>query len=171
MVPGRIGVGAMRRVVPANRNVLVVQDLRPLTQELETLATGWLPQVFEPLGLKPFETGSLGLSLVAYGDGAFYRRHVDTHVGVTGGSRGPRRVTFVCYFLRQPKAFNGGALRLYQPLGTETIDIEPEHRLVTAFPSWIPHEVLPVSCPSGDLADYRFGLNIWVHGPASTGTA
>ena len=81
-----------------------------------------------------------------------------------------RIISAVYYFHCMPKGFSGGDLRLYRlgadPLGEgkepgNHVDIEPVRNSMVAFPSWIMHEVRPVSCPSGDFRDYRFAVNCW----------
>jgi Rps23 Pro-64 3,4-dihydroxylase Tpa1-like proline 4-hydroxylase len=42
------------------------------------------------------------------------------------------------------------------------VDIEPTNDTLVFFPSWFPHEVLPVACPSGRFEDSRFAINCWV---------
>jgi hypothetical protein len=42
-------------------------------------------------------------------------------------------------------------------------DIEPEYDTLVFFPSWSPHEVLPVHVPSGRFMDSRFDINCWIH--------
>jgi Rps23 Pro-64 3,4-dihydroxylase Tpa1-like proline 4-hydroxylase len=80
----------------------------------------------------------------------------------------------VYYFHRKPKAFFGGQLRLYPLIKAEAgayvdaeagayVDIEPQSDSVVFFPSWFPHEVLPVHCESGAFADGRFSINCWCH--------
>jgi Rps23 Pro-64 3,4-dihydroxylase Tpa1-like proline 4-hydroxylase len=32
-----------------------------------------------------------------------------------------------------------------------------------SFPSWAPHEVMPISCPSKRFTDSRFAINYWVY--------
>jgi Rps23 Pro-64 3,4-dihydroxylase Tpa1-like proline 4-hydroxylase len=79
------------------------------------------------------------------------------------GSPGVRTVSGVYYFYRQPKAFDGGELRLYA-FGEEAfVDIEPSENAFVAFPSFAAHEVLPVTCPSGAFEDSRFSVNCWLH--------
>lgn len=139
----------------------------PLSSELHadisTLALAWLPDVSEALGVRPFDP-VLDITLAAHGDGAFYKRHIDTFTGAAAAGEAPRQVTFVCYFFREPKAFTGGALRLFDLHEESFVDIEPENGLMLAFPSWSAHEVRPVSCASGRFADYRFAVNIWACG-------
>jgi Rps23 Pro-64 3,4-dihydroxylase Tpa1-like proline 4-hydroxylase len=64
-----------------------------------------------------------------------------------------------------PKAFRGGALRLYaigDSGGRTFIDIEPVQNGLLVFPAWVPHEVMPVHCPSKRFIDLRFASNCWV---------
>jgi SM-20-related protein len=148
----------------SSRNALVIDDLGPLKQELETYVDRWLPEALESLGVAAFDVTQKDSTLVAYGDGAFYGQHIDTYTGAGAGGEAPRQITFVCYFFAEPKRFSGGALRLFDPLGGGSVDIEPDNGLMTAFASWTAHEVLPVSCPGCAYEDGRFAVNIWVHG-------
>jgi Rps23 Pro-64 3,4-dihydroxylase Tpa1-like proline 4-hydroxylase len=63
-------------------------------------------------------------------------------------------------------AFSGGELRIHR-LGAKPgdfgHDIEPRQGRLVVFPSWWPHEVLKVRCPSGNFADSRFSVNCWIH--------
>ena len=159
--PGAVGNESSPRVKPEVRNVRVVGASREIWDEFERLVDGWLPDVRASLGLPKTVRGEIQVSMVAYGDGGFYVRHIDTSTG-TLASGPPREVTFVGYFFREPRRFTGGALRLFDFRGRDHVDIEPSCGLVTAFPSWLPHEVLPVSCPDGEFADGRFAVNVWV---------
>jgi Rps23 Pro-64 3,4-dihydroxylase Tpa1-like proline 4-hydroxylase len=70
----------------------------------------------------------------------------------------------VYYFHRRPRAFTGGELRLYAIGDPDRfVDIEPTHNTLLVFPSWAPHEVRPVSCPTGQFMDSRFAINCWLH--------
>jgi Rps23 Pro-64 3,4-dihydroxylase Tpa1-like proline 4-hydroxylase len=74
----------------------------------------------------------------------------------------------VYYFHAQPKAFSGGVLRLHSLAsgkgdGGEHVDVEPVNDTLVFFPSWYPHEVLPVTCDSSRFEDSRFAINFWVH--------
>jgi Rps23 Pro-64 3,4-dihydroxylase Tpa1-like proline 4-hydroxylase len=42
-------------------------------------------------------------------------------------------------------------------------DIAPEPNSLVLFPSWAPHEVLLVRCPSGRFEDSRFAINCWIY--------
>ena len=57
------------------------------------------------------EKADVELELVAHNDGAFYARHIDTATGED--SNQVRVLSGVYYFHAKPKAFTGGALRLF----------------------------------------------------------
>jgi len=161
--PGRVaGASSGGDLVDRDvRQVTVVHGSGEIRAAFVRLVEGWLPNVRASLGMRPALHGEIEVSIVAYGDGDRYVRHIDTYTG-PAASGPPREITFVGYFFREPRRFTGGALRLFDVRGREHVDIDPACGLVTAFPSWLPHEVLPVACPNGDFADSRFAVNIWV---------
>lgn len=124
-----------------------------------------LPGLFDALNIAPFPH-KIEAALVAYTDGCFVRTHVDT---AYGDAREPtdRVLTAVYYFHREPRGFSGGELRLY-PLSSPRdaprpfAELVPVQNGLVAFASWAPHEVLPVSVPSGRWEDSRFAVNFWV---------
>jgi SM-20-related protein len=164
-VPTRIGVGGKGRVDPSFRVSRAFRDLGEtgplLRRRLEDIA----PELIAALKLSPFDVSLVELQLVAHEDGAFYRRHTDIqnaqYVDLHGGHL--RVLSGVYYLHRAPKRFTGGALRLYAIFdASRFVDIEPVHNSLVVFPAWAPHEVLPVSCPSGDFMDARFAVNCWL---------
>ena len=51
-------------------------------------------------------------------------------------------------------------------IGDEDIqpkDISPDNNSLLAFPSFSPHEVLPVIAPGVEFEDWRFAVNCWIH--------
>ena len=77
-----------------------------------------------------------------------------------------RVLSGVYYYNAEPKAFSGGALRLYAIGDADKapyVDIEPAGNSLLVFPSWAPHEVMPVSCPSKRFADSRFTVTCMVN--------
>jgi SM-20-related protein len=117
------------------------------------------------LGLAPFDLASTELNLVAHGDNAFYKPHIDTLVGVIADSKkSVRVVSCVYYFHREPKRFSGGEIALYSfGRDPKTEVIAPVQNRLLVFPSFARHEVLKVSSPSGEFADSRFAINCWLH--------
>ncbi|MES2444582.1 MAG: 2OG-Fe(II) oxygenase [Pseudomonadota bacterium] len=160
-------VGGAGAVVEGTRNSMRLRSALPResSDALSGRVLGALPELLDGLGLAPFPVESVVLSLVVYNDGAFYRRHVDTATG--GRDAGKRMLTGVYYFHREPQGYSGGALRLH-PLSAPPegeapfVDIAPAQNSLAVFPSWAPHEVRPVACPSGRYEDSRFAINCWV---------
>lgn len=99
------------------------------------------------------------IEAVVSGDGALFKRHNDTGMK---HKESYRVASAVYYYARQPKAFSGGALRIYALRGQEFRDIEPVDNSIVFFPSMFSHEVLPVSVPSGRFEDSRFSVNCWL---------
>jgi SM-20-related protein len=104
--------------------------------------------------------------LTAHNDADFFAMHADA-----GNDRAARLLTYVYYLRREPAAFEGGELRLFdsQPLadGTRTVgnafDIEPANDRLVVFLSKHLHEVRPIRCASRRFEDGRFTVNGWVH--------
>lgn len=161
-----------RGVDPEQRISERLKDLGPARALLEARLGEMLPEILARAGSKPFEPEYVELELAAHGDGAFFAKHSDIPVGPgrkplggDGTGRHDRLVSAVYYFHREPKAWSGGALRLYRFGGGgapgDFVEIEPERNSLVVFPSWAPHEVRPVSLPSGRFEDRRFAVNIW----------
>jgi SM-20-related protein len=140
--------------------------LGALKGELRGKLEGLLPVMFNRLGNKPFTPNKIEVELVAHGDGAFFQRHTDTVTHLDHEGRG-RQISAVYYFYALPKSFLGGVLRLHSMAATGKqgtfVDIAPDYDTLVFFPSFFPHEVLPVECPSGQFLDSRFAVNFWVH--------
>lgn len=158
------GVGHSRegKIKPHIRVSMGTRDLGPFKPILKSKVLGLVPDLVARLRTTPVESPKLELELVAHNDGAFYKRHIDTQ---TASDREHIRVlSAVYYFHAAPKAFTGGMLRLYAigADGERRVDVEPEHNSLLVFPSWAPHEVMPVSCPSKRFIDSRFAINCWV---------
>ncbi|GAB4351183.1 MAG: hypothetical protein Fur0042_19380 [Cyanophyceae cyanobacterium] len=125
-----------------------------------------LPQVTQALNLDPFLVSQVEMQLTAHNDGCFYKIHNDSGSPETA----TRLLTYVYYFHQEPRAYGGGALRIYEtdPLGDATLpsevyeDIVPENNSIIFFESRYKHEVLPVTCPSQQFEHSRFTLNGWL---------
>lgn len=160
--PTRTGSGEKGGVKRGFRVSVAIRDLGLFRPILNRKILRLVPEWIEKLRLTSFKSPKLETELVAHNDGAFYKRHIDTQ---TASDRNHLRVlSAVYYFYQEPKAFSGGALRLYA-IGSETaqfVDIEPERNSLLVFPAWAPHEVMPISCPSRGFADSRFAVNCWL---------
>jgi len=161
------------RIVPSFR---VSHRLTPITELvpiIEARDEEILDDVFEALGCARFAPSEFEIEMVAHGHGAFFKQHIDTLTGdtVAGDGNEDRRpsrvVSMVYYFCATPARFSGGQLRLNSLAASgETgtyVDIEPVNDTALFFPSWFPHEVLPVVCESGQFMDSRFAINCWVY--------
>ena len=104
---------------------------------------------------------SVEIGLSAYcGGGRFFSKHSD------GGQIGERVRTlcFCYYFHRQPCAFSGGDLLLYDGDGTQGFTrIEPQHNSIVFFPAACIHQVAPFERNVADFGDARFAVHGWVN--------
>ena len=160
--PTQVGVAGRGRVDPGFRVSRACRDLGESGPLLAQKLTDIAPELVAALKMTPFEISRVELQLVAHGDGAFYRRHIDTQTA--SDTQNLRALSGVYYLHRAPRRFSGGALRFYA-IGDERrfLDVEPVHNTLVVFPAWAPHEVMPVSCPSGGFMDSRFAVNCWLH--------
>ena len=161
-------VGKVERYDPAIRVSSLLRELGAFTAVIEQRVLALVPGLIKQLGLTPFTPSGVQIEIAAHGDGAFYRRHIDLFTDTNRNEAADRLISLVYYFHSEPKSFSGGALRLYPIPGVASrpdepsIDVVPEQDLAVAFSSWVPHEILPVSCPSGQFSASRFAINCWV---------
>ncbi len=152
-----------------NKSISISLSLKKIgnfKNDIKSQISNVLPNVFRELGSTPFEPMAFEMLISAYGDGAFYTRHVDSYVGAVS-EPSDRTITMVYYFHTLPKAFSGGILRLHSLAASgrdgSFVDVEPVSDSAVFFPSWFPHEVLPVSCPGGGFMDSRFAITCMIH--------
>ena len=125
-----------------------------------------LPQVLEKLGMEPFTIAGVEAQVTASNDADFFHFHTDNGSGAVES----RYLTFVYFFHREPRAFEGGELRIhdarleheeYVSEGTYQTII-PQQNQIVFFPCELLHEITPVKCASQHFADSRFTLNGWL---------
>ena len=75
IAPTRVGSEAVN---PAIRVSTGVRELGGYRQILKIKLLGLVPSLIAQLQVTPFENRKLETELVAHGDGAFYKRHIDT---------------------------------------------------------------------------------------------
>ncbi|MGK7920470.1 MAG: 2OG-Fe(II) oxygenase [Trichodesmium sp.] len=122
--------------------------------------------VLNKLDIPTFSIGEIESQLTAHNDQNFYKIHNDNGSPDTA----TRVLTYVYYFYKEPKAFTGGNLIIYDSkiqgkyyVKADTFKtIEPQNNSIVFFLSRYMHEVLPVSCPSQTFADSRFTINGWI---------
>jgi SM-20-related protein len=151
------------------RRSVSLDDLSSFRPVIEAAVGPRLPGLVQRLKMGAFEPTGYELELVGHGEGAFYKRHIDVFTGAQPDEEhvDDRMLSVVLYLHSTPSGFTGGALRLYPDLkppheGETSVDVPAIHGTAVAFSSWVPHEVRPITCPSGRFSDFRFALNCWV---------
>lgn len=117
-----------------------------------------LAQFFRALGVQPFAIARTDIELVAHGEGGMFAPHLDTATEANRhGDSTDRVLSAVYYFHRMPKHFSGGELAIYPIRNDAAIEVlQPVANRLAVFPSFAPHEVRKILCPSKDFADSRF---------------
>jgi hypothetical protein len=154
-----------------HRRSRVLMDLGRHEQVILERIRGVLPRVLDQLGMEEFPVTNVEAQITASNDGDFFGAHSDdSHETIAS-----RRLTFVYFFHREPRLFEGGELRLHDSRGKEPLagaggyqaggfqKIEPQQNQIVFFPCSLLHEITPVDCPSRAFADSRFTLNGWLH--------
>jgi SM-20-related protein len=167
-VPSHV-VGADDRgiVDPAFRRSLVLYELGFLYDIIAARVMRALPHVLARLRRPPFAVTELEAQLTASNDGEFFRPHTDSGEGTVQD----RELTFVYFCHREPQAFSGGELTIYNSDPTTPADgpaasrilLRPMQNSIVFFRSDLFHEIATVHCPSGAFVDSRFTLNGWLH--------
>ena len=125
-----------------------------------------LPRVLEKLGMAEFSITDMEAQVTASNHGDFFHFHSDN-----GSDRvALRHLTFVYFFHREPRQFEGGELRIHDARledGTYISEggyqtIVPLQNQIVFFPCELLHEITPVNCTSQLFADSRFTLNGWL---------
>jgi SM-20-related protein len=125
-----------------------------------------LPRVLDHFGIEEFPIRHVETQITASNDGDFFLAHSDDSQETIAS----RRITFVYFFHREPRQFEGGELRLHDsPGGARLVNtasyqtIVPLQNQIVFFPCSVLHEITPVECASRAFADSRFTLNGWLH--------
>jgi len=149
-----------------HRRSRVLMDLGRHQEVIVERIRGVLPQVLEKLGMKDFSIADVEAQITASNDGDFFHFHSDN-----GSDRvASRHLTFVYFFHREPREFEGGELRIhdacledggYVSQGRYQTIVPRQNRMVF-FPCELLHEITPVNCASQLFADSRFTLNGWL---------
>jgi hypothetical protein len=154
-----------RRVDSGVRSSLSLADLGPFNAPIKSYASGIAESALRLFNISEPAVEPAVVDIAAYRDGDRFGAHIDTNERL----KSVRVLSCVYYFSPTPRRFSGGELRLYglptlsKAAAPAFVDIVPETDTLVVFPSWMRHEVLPVSVPSGAWMDSRFSLNCWLH--------
>jgi SM-20-related protein len=122
--------------------------------------------VLDKLGMEEFAITGVEAQVTASNDGDFFHFHSDN-----GSARvSSRHLTFVYFFHREPRQFEGGELRIHDShlkdgayVSDDTYQtVVPRQNQIVFFPCELLHEITPVRCSSQRFADSRFTLNGWL---------
>lgn len=148
------------------RHSLMISAPYELSQLMGAKIRAIMPEVMSRLRIDAFAVGNIDCQITANVDGSYFKAHTDA------GFDGPvkRELTYVYYFNREPKGFDGGELRIYDDTlrngkfaAAESFQVvEPRHNSIVFFPAAVMHEVMPVMVPSKQFRDARFTVNGWV---------
>jgi len=163
----RSRVTGANRIDHTLRNSMRLDDLGPFRAAIGALMQDVALPAAKALKVSETALEPREFCVLAYPDGSYFKAHIDTSEEL----HKVRALSCVYYFAATPRRFSGGALRIYaMPTlsaarsGTlPFIDVAPETDTLVVFPSWLRHEVLPVSVPSGQWIDGRFTVNCWLH--------
>ena len=153
------------------RRSMVLHDFSRFAEVFRNRVRTLTPRLAQGLGIGEFAIGEIESQLTSSNDGDYFKLHNDSGSPDTLS----RALTYVYYFNKEPRAYTGGAFRLFNSrlvngryeCGEKAVDIEPKNNSILFFPSFCHHEVLPVSCPSKKFIDGRFTINGWVRRAAS----
>jgi Rps23 Pro-64 3,4-dihydroxylase Tpa1-like proline 4-hydroxylase len=149
-----------------HRRSRVLMDLAPHQDLLLERIKSVLTPVLEKLGMEKFSIAGVEAQVTASNDGDFFHFHSDN----SSDRVASRYLTFVYFFHREPRQFEGGELRIhdarleagsYESAGSYQT-IVPKQNQIVFFPCELLHEITPVNCATRDFADSRFTLNGWL---------
>jgi Rps23 Pro-64 3,4-dihydroxylase Tpa1-like proline 4-hydroxylase len=116
--------------------------------------------------MEEFSIARVEAQVTASNDGDFFHFHSDNGSNPVAS----RHLTFVYFFHREPRQFEGGELRIHDARLEEGSyvsegsyqTIVPQQNQIVFFPCELMHEITPVNCASQLFADSRFTLNGWL---------
>lgn len=154
------GVKRLRRDV---RKAVNLWELGPAARTLLPRLEERLPELLDRFRLPRGPLRIRDAKITRYGDGSYFRPHVDRGPGVED-----RLLGFIWYFWFPPRRFEGGELAVYDReadtgarAATCTV-LAPRYNDVAVIPADCWHEVLHVSCPGDDFESARFTVNGWI---------
>lgn len=149
------------------RRSRVLSEPGTAVQTLVDRVRACLPRVLPKLARPAFAVAGVEAQITASNHGDFFRWHSDNAQAEIAS----REITFVYFFHREPKRFEGGELRIYDSQRREGVYVPtgnyravvPRQNQMVFFHSSLAHEITPVECRSGEFGDSRFTVNGWFH--------
>ena len=149
-----------------HRRSRVLMDLAHHQDVILARIKAVLPQVLGTLGMAEFAISDVEAQITASNHGDFFHFHSDNGSDRVAG----RRLTFVYFFHREPRQFEGGELRIHDARLEEGTylrqgsyqTLAPQQNQIVFFPCELLHEITSVNCASRRFADSRFTLNGWL---------
>jgi Rps23 Pro-64 3,4-dihydroxylase Tpa1-like proline 4-hydroxylase len=143
-----------------NRATLVTYDVGDPGEAMRALVRENVPLICDYLNMAPIDIKFIQLKMASYSHGDFFKAHQDN-----GLSQPDRRISFVYYFHREPKPYQGGDLLLYDSrfsprayVRSRFTRIIPRNNSIVFFPSEYFHEVSTVDTDARDFRASRFTL-------------
>jgi SM-20-related protein len=140
-----------------HRRSQVLLDVGPARAVIGARIERYFPYICAALDHPRFAIARVEAQVTSSNDGDYFRVHDDN----SRGCAPTRALTFVYFFHREPRPFEGGELVLHDARGIHPIT--PEQNQIVFFPSGCLHEIAPVRCASRAFADSRFTVNGWIH--------
>jgi SM-20-related protein len=149
------------------RRSRVLMDLGPHRKAITDRIHDCLPQVLAKLGHEHFNLRDVEVQITASNDDDYFHSHNDN----SSQENATREITFVYFFHKEPKMFEGGELRIYDSrrdadryaIAGKYRSVIPQQNQMVFFVSSLMHEITPVKCSSRSFADSRFTVNGWLH--------
>ena len=148
------------------RRSQVLYELPEFAELIRDRIQATIPNVDQMLSISALPITDIEMQLTAHNDENYYKVHNDNGSAETAS----REFTYVYYFYREPKAFSGGELVVYDSQVVNGFYVQadsfqtvvPINNSVVFFLSRYLHEVLPIYCPSRLFAASRFTINGWI---------
>lgn len=157
-----IAKGASDYQPDVRKGQLSNDSLGPYRPAFRAALLSAFPDICIVTGMAQFDLAELEIRLAAHSDGDFFSPHRDSFTGSDRDqTRGDRLITAVYYFHQTPRKFQGGDLHIHPFDKSRPAVVVPRDNRLVAFPSFMLHEVTPVTVPSGDFADSRFSVSCW----------
>jgi Rps23 Pro-64 3,4-dihydroxylase Tpa1-like proline 4-hydroxylase len=153
---------------PEYRKSVVLYRFPEYEKMFHSMLVAALPQLSDTLAVPRFELSTFECQLTATFDKGYFKPHSDNSAAVSH-----RRITYVYYFHRQPKPFNGGEIRFFdhnplapeQPPVRHLLDLAPLQNSIVFFNSGTFHEVRDTICATPEFENSRFTINGWLGVP------